>query len=95
LRSGCCRLRGFLRFLSRVFLGFSDFTFSDTARGWVANRFLNSLFTVRSGTTRATASTVRESFPARSGYGQTDAFPPLVSGGLLGRATIGSAAGRT
>jgi hypothetical protein len=30
---------------------------------------------------------------ARSGYGQTDAFPPLVSGGLLGRATIGSAAG--
>jgi hypothetical protein len=28
-----------------------------------------------------------ESAPARSGNGQTDAFPPLVSGELLDRAT--------
>jgi hypothetical protein len=44
-------MRRLLRFLSRDFLDFSDFTSSGTA-GWAANRSLNFLFTVRSGTTR-------------------------------------------
>jgi len=42
---------------------------------------------VYGGTTRATASAMTESFPARSGNGQTYAFPPYVSGELSGRVT--------
>jgi hypothetical protein len=40
-----------------------------------ANHSFNLSFTVRSGTTRATGSIVRELFPARSGNGQSHAFP--------------------
>ena len=45
-----------------------------------ANHSFNLSFTVRSGTTRATGSIVRELFPARSGNGQTHAFPSDVRG---------------
>src|SRR5215510_5474905 len=66
LRSGCCRLRRLLRFRSRDFLDFSDFTSSGTA-AWAANRSLNFLFTVRSGTTRERHRTMAEFASARSG----------------------------
>src|SRR5262245_4855425 len=52
-------MRRLLRFLSRDFLDFSDFTSSGTA-GWAANRSLNFLFTVRSGTTRERHRTMAE-----------------------------------
>jgi hypothetical protein len=65
----------FTRFPLPRFLGFSNFTSSDTA-GWAAaNRSLNFLFTVRSGTTRVRHRTMAEFASARSGNGQTDAFP--------------------
>jgi hypothetical protein len=50
-----------LRFLSRDFLGFSDFTSSGTA-GWAANRSLNFLFTVRSGTIRVRHRTMADGY---------------------------------
>src|SRR5215468_11195201 len=59
-------MRRLLRFLSRDFLDFSDFTSSGTA-GWAANRSLNFLFTVRSGTTRERHRTMAEFASARSG----------------------------
>src|SRR5262249_31717481 len=55
-----------LRFLSRDFLDFSDFTSSGTA-GWAANRSLNFLFTVRAGTPRERHRTMEEFASARSG----------------------------
>src|SRR5262249_4697994 len=75
-------MRRLLRFLSRDFLGFSDFTSSGNA-GWAANRSLNFLFTVRSGTTRAQQRIMAKLFSARSGI---DVFP-LKPDGPLGRAT--------
>src|SRR5215468_1337641 len=75
-----------LRFLSRDFLDFSDFTSSGTA-GWAANHSLNFLFTVRSGTTRMRHCTMAGFALARFGNGQNHAFPSRVSGELLGRAT--------
>src|SRR5262245_6899217 len=73
-------MRRLLRFLSRDFLDFSDFTSSGTA-GWAANRSLNFLFTVRSGTTRVRHRTMAEFASARSGI---HAIPMLKP---LGRAT--------
>jgi hypothetical protein len=51
----------------------------------------HSLFTVPTGTTRATGRIVRESFPAPSGNGQTYAFPPLVSGSCWAEPLINQA----
>src|SRR5262252_10319295 len=73
-------MRRLLRFLSRDFLDFSDFTSPGTA-GWAANRSLNFLFTVRSGTTRERHRTMAEFASARSGI---HAIPMLKP---LGRAT--------
>jgi hypothetical protein len=47
----------------------------------------NVSFTLHGGTTRATTRAMTESCPARSGNGQTYAFPPYVSGELSGRVT--------
>ena len=79
MRSGCCRMRRLLRFLSRDFLDFSDFTSSGTA-GWAANRSLNFLFTVRTGTTRMRHRTMAECASARSDNGQNHAFPACCPG---------------
>src|SRR6516164_9863602 len=76
-------MRRLLRFLSRDFLDFSDFTSSGTA-GWAANRSLNFLFTVRSGTTRVRHRTMAEFASARSGI---HANSHAQADGPLGRAT--------
>src|SRR5262249_36863805 len=82
LRSGCCRLRRFLRFLSRDFLGFSDFTSSGTAGG-AANRSLNFLFTVRCVAVQLACGTAQWQSSIRLGLAYTR-IPMLKP---LGRAT--------
>src|SRR5262249_24847240 len=75
-------MRRLLRFLSRDFLGFSDFTSSGNA-GWAANRSLNFLFMVRSGATHAQQRIIAKLFSARL---RDEAFQ-LKPDGPLGRAT--------